>query len=58
MCGFIALFWGARLAVQLAVFDAKPFLTNGWLKAGYHGLTLVFHYNTVAYSIVALRTYA
>lgn len=50
VCGFIAFFWGARLAVQFLVFDARPYLTNRFLKAGYHGLTLVFAYNLIVYS--------
>jgi hypothetical protein len=28
--------------VQWAVFDAKPFLTSGWLRLGYHVLTAAF----------------
>src|SRR5215213_7511456 len=24
-CAFVAVFWGTRLAIQLFVFDAKPF---------------------------------
>jgi hypothetical protein len=50
ICGFIALFWAARLLVQFFVFDAKPFLKNGVLKAGYHGLTIVFIYQAVVLS--------
>jgi hypothetical protein len=42
LCAFIAIFWLARLAVQWFIFDAKPFLTNGWLVAGYHALTVTF----------------
>jgi hypothetical protein len=53
MCGFIGLFWAARLAVQFFVFDARPYLTHAFLKAGYYGLTLVFAYQTVAYSLAA-----
>ena len=54
VCGFIAVFWGARLLVQFFVFDAKPYLKSGWLKAGYHGLTVVFAYQAVVYSVTAL----
>ena len=54
ICLFIALFWGARLVVQFFVFDAKPYLTTAFLKTGYYGLTLVFAYHTVVYSLVAL----
>ncbi|MEM0912977.1 MAG: hypothetical protein AAGB29_00300 [Planctomycetota bacterium] len=41
VCGFIAVFWAIRLALQ-PVFDVKPFLTAWWLRAGYHTLTVVF----------------
>ena len=47
VCGFIALFWAARLAIQFFVFDAQPFLKTTFLKIGYHGLTLVFIYQVV-----------
>ena len=55
VCGFIALFWIARLVVQFFVFDAKAYLGNAALKLGYHGLTCVFAYHAVVYSITALR---
>ena len=54
ICGFIALFWLARLAVQFFVFDAKPFLKGALLKAGYHGLTFVFVYQAAVLSWAAL----
>ena len=55
VCGFIALFWLARLGVQFFVFDAKPYLQTTLLKAGYHGLTAIFLYHAVVYSLGALR---
>ena len=55
VCAFIALFWAARLGVQLFVVDAKPYLRSAWLKLGYNGLTAVFLYHAVVYSIAALR---
>lgn len=55
LCGFIALFWIARLAVQFFVFDAKPYLTSLFLRTGYHALTLVFTYHALIYSRAALR---
>ena len=55
VCGFIAIFWGLRLAIQFFVFDAKPFLTNYILKIGYHLLTMVFVYQTVIHLWVALH---
>ena len=53
MCLFISLFWAARLVVQFFVFDAKPYLKTTLLKAGYHGLTVVFIYITVIYALAA-----
>lgn len=53
LAGFIALFWGARLAVQLFVFDARAYLTNVWLKLGDHLLTLVFIFFTVVFALAA-----
>jgi hypothetical protein len=49
LCAFIAIFWAARLVVQLFVFDARPFLTNWFYKTGYQALTLVFTYFAVVY---------
>jgi len=54
VCLFIALFWAARLIVQFFVFDAKPYLKTALLRAGYHGLTLVFMYHAIVYSLAAL----
>lgn len=48
------LFWGARLFVQLFVFDAWPYLTNVWLKIGDHLLTLTF---VVFVSVYAFATF-
>jgi hypothetical protein len=49
LCVFIAIFWLARLVVQFAVFDPRPFLTNSFYKAGYHVLTLIFVYLVLIY---------
>jgi hypothetical protein len=54
VCGFISLFWTARLIVQFFVFDAKPFLKSTLLKVGYHSLTLVFIYQAVVLGWAAL----
>lgn len=43
VCGFIAVF-----------FDARPHLTNLLLKAGYHGLTIVFAIFVLVYSLAAV----
>mgnify|MGYP003678803552 CR=1 FL=1 len=54
LCAVIAIFWGLRLGVQLFVFDAKPFLTNGWYRLGYHTLTVTFVFLTGVYTTAAL----
>lgn len=54
VCGFIALFWLARLGIQFFLFDPRPFLTSALLKVGYHALTLVFTYLAVVYGWAAL----
>lgn len=56
LAGFIAIFWLARLSVQWFVFDARPFLTNLFLKAGYHTLTMGFVALVVVYGWAALFT--
>jgi hypothetical protein len=53
ICGFIAMFWGIRLLIQFTLFDARPFLASRLLALGYHGLTIVFVYFTVVYTLAA-----
>jgi hypothetical protein len=55
VCGFIAVFWGSRLALQYTWFDARPYLTTSFLKMGYHGLTVVFAYFTGVFGWAAVR---
>ena len=57
MCGMIAVFWAARLAVQWFVFDATPFLTNAFLKLGYHALTLAFVALALIYGCAAIHSF-
>ena len=52
-CAFTAVFWGLRLFAGLFVFDASEYLTSWFYKAGYHGLTLVFIYQTSVYGYCA-----
>ena len=54
VCGFIGVFWLARLMIQLFVLDARPFLTTVFLRIGYHGLTVVFAYLALVYLAAAL----
>lgn len=55
ICGFVAIFWLARLSLQFALFDPKPFLTKPILKVGYHGLTFVFAYLAITFAWAAVR---
>ena len=52
-CAFVAIFWLARLCVQLFLFDARPYLTRTFYKIGYHGLTVVFTYLAIVYGAAA-----
>jgi hypothetical protein len=54
VCAFISLFWGIRLLIQLFIFDAKPYLRNRFLTIGYHGLTVVFAWQTFVYGFAAI----
>ena len=51
---FIAIFWAARLVVQLLIFDPRPFLTNWFYKLGYHTLTFIFVFLVFVYGKAAL----
>ena len=54
LCVLIAIFWAARLFVQIAVFDARPFLNMWFYKVGYHTLTLIFLYLVLIYAWAAV----
>lgn len=53
-CGYVAVFWGVRVALQ-PVFDVKEHLTAWWLKLGYQILTLLFLFLTAVYGWAAFR---
>jgi hypothetical protein len=54
LCGYIAIFWGVRFALQW-VLDAKSHLSTWWLKLGYHVLTVLFVSFTLLFAFTALR---
>jgi len=58
LCGFIALFWTARLVVQLFFYNAEPHLTHWFLRLGYRGLTGVFTYFAIVYAVAAAAPFA
>jgi hypothetical protein len=53
-CGYVAVFWGIRLALQ-GVLDIKEYLDSWWTKAGYYALTLLFASLTTIYLWAAAR---
>ena len=54
VCGYIALFWAARLVLQ-RTYDFRPHLGSLWLRLGYHALTPLFVFFVVFYGCLALR---
>jgi len=56
VCGFIALFWSARLVIALCFFDASAHTKSAFLKFGYYGLTVVFAYLAAVYTAIAVST--
>lgn len=54
VCGFVAVFWGLRLVIQVFVFDGRPYLSSPLLKLGYHALTVAFAVLATAYTWLAL----
>lgn len=53
LCGYMAVFWGIRLSLQL-VLDAKPFLTEWWLVVGEHMLTVAFTTLTAIFCVATI----
>jgi hypothetical protein len=57
VCGYIAVFWGVRLALQW-VFDVKEHISTWWLRLGYYALTILFATFTLLYGFAAVRPFA
>lgn len=53
ICGYIALFWGVRLALQ-SVLDVQEHLTAWWLRLGYRTLTVLFACFATIFALAAL----
>jgi hypothetical protein len=51
---FIAIFWLARLVVQIAVFDPGAVLKTWFYKAGYQALTVIFALLVLIYGWAAI----
>src|SRR5207237_9854302 len=58
LCIFIAIFWAARLFVQLAIFDPRPFLTNWSYQLGYHALSVFFAFLVFVFGKAGLCSHA
>lgn len=55
LCLLMLVFWLARLFAATFVFDVRPYLKNGLLKAGYHATNLVFVYLVAVYALAAWK---
>jgi hypothetical protein len=55
LCIFLAAFWTLRLAAATFIFDLRPYLTNGWLRLGYHATNVVFTFLPVVYAWAAFK---
>lgn len=55
ICGYIAIFWGVRLALQW-VLDVEAQLSTAWLRLGYHALTILFSSFALLFGFAALRS--
>jgi len=51
---FLAVFWAARLAVAIFVFDLRPFLTSPWRRLGLAAANSVFACLPALYGWLAL----
>jgi hypothetical protein len=54
-CTFLTVYWTARFAVTLFVFDVRPFLVTGLHRAGHYILNAVFVYLATVFAWVAVR---
>jgi hypothetical protein len=53
VCGYMAVFWALRLALQ-GVLDVREHFTRWWLWAGYYALTVLFACFTIVFALAAL----
>jgi alginate O-acetyltransferase complex protein AlgI len=55
ICGFLALFWTARLFTGIFIFDLRPYLTSAWRRIGLMAANTAFTFLPIVYAWVALR---
>ncbi|HYG23275.1 MAG TPA: hypothetical protein VEH04_10875 [Verrucomicrobiae bacterium] len=51
----MALLWTVRIVVAFLVFDARPYLTHWFYKAGYQITNLTFIYLAIVYAVAAWK---
>ena len=51
LCLLCLVFWTARLFVAGFIFDVRPYLTNGFYRAGYWATNVVFIYLVGVYAL-------
>ena len=51
LCILCLVFWAARLFVASFIFDVRPYLTNGFYRAGYWATNVVFVYLAGVYAL-------
>lgn len=56
LCGYLAIFWAARLGVQLFVFGGCPVQGSRWMTLGYHACTATFALLATIYAWTAIQT--
>jgi len=56
VCGFLAVFWLLRMICAVWLIDVRPYLTDGWKRAGYYTIHIVFSCLPLLYAWVALRS--
>lgn len=54
VCAFLAAFWLLRL-IAACLLDVRPYLANGWWRAGYHATNIVFSSLPFIYAWGAIR---
>lgn len=54
VCGFIAVYWFARVMVQFFVFDIRPLVRSPFIRSGYQALTAGFIFLAAVYGAAAL----
>jgi hypothetical protein len=55
VCAFLAVFWTARFAAGMFIFDLRPYLTSVWRRTGLKAANFVFMCLPILYGWLALK---